>query len=575
MNDVDGFSSAAAAYKAVERLMTAETSKPLAFNMVRVGSDGHISRFSQFWTKVIGYDHRDGIDGFERLFLSPVKAQKTYSSVIARVNEKMIPLAREVFEHGIVTNVHLQEPGVNILVYGPSKLDKDQALHRALADIDFELYEVNLKGDWGDEASVTYGAQRLLEEKAFQDYIKNDEPKKHVLLVRDAVAVLSKGRSRNPFSFFGDQQAGKSTDEENLDSDELLLTKSRTPTIWYAADPTRLSKEAVGKFMLHLEVVPGTRADRKLEVEKIADNLNLPAEVRQALSKYMELGAVQVETAARVVKLLELKEPGSYDTLLLLVEESQRALGRDKTEEIRTSVTKYDLGLLNIRSKFSPQQVIDALKKKPQATACFYGLPGTGKTQLAEFIADQLDKPLLVKRDSDILSKWVGENEQNIAEMFREAAAEGAVLLLDEADSFLRDRALSKNQWEVTMVNELLQGMERHKGIFICASNLFNQLDAAALRRFTFKFNFLELTEAQRIKMFANESGVELTIDDPRHLELMRIAHLTPGDFATVKRQANLFDTVLTPEDWLKQLAEEAKAKDAGLRRNFTDTELA
>jgi hypothetical protein len=565
----DPGASISAAMKETERVLAHDTSKPLAFNIVKVTTEGRFQRLSQFWSKVIGYDHKDGIEGFDALFVNAVKPQKTYSSVIARVNEKMITLARDVFTKVIHKDPLCQEPGVNILVYGPSKLDKDQALQRALEGIEFELYETVARTDsWGDEASITWAAQRILEGRAAKD-----ADVKHVLLVRDAAAVLSKGASRRSFASLFEDKDSASNEKVELDSDEQLLTKSCIATIWYTADPQRLSKEAVGKFMLHLEVIPGTRADRKLEVEKIANSLNLPAEVRQALSKYMELGAVQVETAAKVVQLLELQEPGSYDTLLQLVEESQRALGRDKTEELRSSVTKYDLGLLNIRSKFSPEQVIDALKKKPQATLCFYGLPGTGKTQLAEYIADKLDKPLLVKRASDILSKWVGENEQNLAEMFREASAEGAILLLDEADSFLRDRAMSKNSWEVTMVNELLQGMERFKGIFICASNLFSQLDAAALRRFTFKFNFLELTESQRVKMFANESGVELTVDDPMHFELLKIAHLTPGDFATVKRQAALFDATLSAKDWLAQLEEEAKAKNAGLRRNFDNLE--
>jgi len=111
--------------------------------------------------------------------------------------------------------------------------------------------------------------------------------------------------------------------------------------------------------------------------------------------------------------------------------------------------------------------------------------------------------------------------------------------------------------------------MERFPGIFICASNLFDQLDAAAIRRFTFKFNFLELDEHQRVKMFSNEAGVTPTQGTKLYDDLMMLRHLTPGDFATVKRQADLFDAVLTPEDWIKQLSEEAKAKLAGLSRNF------
>ena len=68
------------------------------------------------------------------------------------------------------------------------------------------------------------------------------------------------------------------------------------------------------------------------------------------------------------------------------------------------------------------------------------------------------------------------------------------MLLLDEADSFLRSRRLAERNYEVTEVNEMLQGMERFAGIFICTTNLFDDLDEAALRRFTFKIRFHPLT---------------------------------------------------------------------------------
>lgn len=574
----DGPQTMKALVELVDRITDSKTSRPLAFNIVRLTSAGEVRQLSQFWSKVISYDHADGSEGFEKLFIKPVHKRKSYSNVIARLNEKMIPLFKSTVDavldkiEASRTNASIEpETGVNFLIYGAMSLDKDQAVQRALAGgIELELYEA-VSGDYGDEASIAWAAMRLLEGKN-----ELDGPV-HGLLIREASRVISRG-SRMSFSMFdlddGHGILGKRKDADELDSDELLLTKSRTPAFWYTTDAASLSAEAVGKFMLHLEVIPGTRADRKAEIERIAEKLNLPPEVRLALSKYLQLGAVQVETAARVVELLELNSPESHATILQLVEESQRALGREKTEELRTSVTKYDLTLLNIHGKFPPGKVIEALKKKGRATMCFYGLPGTGKTQLAEYIADQLDKPLLVKMASDILSKYVGENEQNLAAAFQEAKAEGAVFLLDEADSFLRDRKLAKSGWEVTMVNELLQQMERHQGIFICASNLFDQLDAAALRRFTFKFKFMELSEDQRMRMFANESGVNPEPGSQLWTDLQLIKHLTPGDFATVKRQANMFETELTPEDWITQLAEEAKAKANGVARLGSHPEL-
>ena len=180
----------------------------------------------------------------------------------------------------------------------------------------------------------------------------------------------------------------------------------------------------------------------------------------------------------------------------------------------------------------------------------------------------ELDKPLVIKRASDLMSKWVGETEKNIAAMFQEAADADAILFLDEADSFLRDRTMARVEWEISKTNELLQRMERFDGIFICATNLFRQLDSAALRRFTFKLQFLALTPEQRWEMFLNETGLRATdvVISPEQAEdwqnkLIFIQELTPGDFATVKRQCNLLETTLTPDEWLDQLSAEADAK--------------
>ncbi|MCV5960137.1 ATP-binding protein, partial [Escherichia coli] len=76
----------------------------------------------------------------------------------------------------------------------------------------------------------------------------------------------------------------------------------------------------------------------------------------------------------------------------------------------------------------------------------------------------------------------------------------------DEADSFLRSRRRAERHYEVSEVNEMLQGMERFRGIFICTTNLFEDIDEAALRRFTFKIRFLPLTASQRERMFVAEA---------------------------------------------------------------------
>ena len=81
--------------------------------------------------------------------------------------------------------------------------------------------------------------------------------------------------------------------------------------------------------------------------------------------------------------------------------------------------------------------------------------------------------------------------------MFAAARQQNAVLVLDEADSFLSDRRGARQSWEVTQVNELLTQMEAFDGIFICTTNLMEKLDPASLRRFAFKVRFDPMTPDQ------------------------------------------------------------------------------
>jgi SpoVK/Ycf46/Vps4 family AAA+-type ATPase len=388
------------------------------------------------------------------------------------------------------------------------------------------------------------------------------------LIIKNAETALSKSNRRsrffNLFDFDSRFDDGKKSDEE-LNSDEYLLNKSLTPTIWLTDDPFHLTDETVGRFFMHCEVKGGTRQDRRDEVNRVTQELGLSKTLADQLAKYYQLSSHQVRTAAEVVKLLDKKEPEASELILASVERSQKALGREGQEDIRDSVTKYDLSLLNVKTRYTPQQIIDALKKSGRGTLCFYGLPGTGKTQLAEYIATCLDKPLITKTASEILSKWLGESEKNIAAAFAEAKSENAVLFIDEVDSMLRDRSFAEHSWEVTQVNELLKRMEQFNGIFIAATNLMSQVDAAALRRFTFKIQFNALTEEQRIRMFENESGAPITKDSQVWQDLILIPHLTPGDFAAVKRQENILSLKFSQEDWIEQLEIEAAAKAQSL----------
>ena len=169
----------------------------------------------------------------------------------------------------------------------------------------------------------------------------------------------------------------------------------------------------------------------------------------------------------------------------------------------------------------------------------------------------------MIRQASDLVSKFVGETEQNMARMFADATGEQAVLLLDEADSFLRSRRRAERSYEVSEVNEMLQGMERFGGVFICTTNLFEDLDEAALRRFTFKIHFRPLRVEQRERMFVAEAlgGDAARLTDEQRQRLAVLDQLACGDFAAVRRQIDILGEAFEPDEFLSQLESEHRVK--------------
>ena len=115
----------------------------------------------------------------------------------------------------------------------------------------------------------------------------------------------------------------------------------------------------------------------------------------------------------------------------------------------------------------------------------------------------------------------------------------------------------------MTEVNEMLQGMERYRGIFVCTTNLLDRIDQAALRRFTFKIKFMPLTAAQRVQMFVTEAlaGDAAQMTDAVRARLLKLDQLCPGDFAAVKRQTDILAAMFSVDEFLEQLEAEHRIK--------------
>ncbi len=138
--------------------------------------------------------------------------------------------------------------------------------------------------------------------------------------------------------------------------------------------------------------------------------------------------------------------------------------------------------------------------------ALFSGPPGTGKTMVAGIIARELDLELYQVDLSQIVSKWVGETEKNLEQVFEAAEAGHALLLFDEADALFAKRSVdvksAQDRYANLEVNYLLQRIEAFSGIAILTTNLDTSIDQALKRRLAAHVTFYPPDEEERAELW-------------------------------------------------------------------------
>lgn len=137
--------------------------------------------------------------------------------------------------------------------------------------------------------------------------------------------------------------------------------------------------------------------------------------------------------------------------------------------------------------------------------AMFTGQPGTGKTMAAEVLAAELGVEILKIDLSQIISKYIGETEKNLRQLFDQAASANAILFFDEADALLGKRSDVKDahdRYANTETAYLLQKMEEYPGITILATNLRQNIDAAFVRRLRFIIDFPFPEDEDRLRIW-------------------------------------------------------------------------
>ena len=436
--------------------------------------------------------------------------------------------------------VSKKQKGVNVLLYGSAGTGKTELTKVIASELNLKLYEVA----YDDEYGYATEDQRLRSYCLAQNVLSAGS---NLLMYDEAEDIFNTNNDEK-------RQYGKAFINRSLETNEL-------PTIWITNNIFDMDEAVVRRFNLAIEIGIPTEDVRAKIIKKYSENL-IDSKLVKKLAKNQFVAPAVVSNASLVVSNLNTKDKNK--AFERVISNTLKAQGYDEIEkDEKPSVdlpSSYDPNFVN--SDCDLNELMQGIKASKNARICLYGVPGTGKSAYAKFIAKSLKKPIIIKKGSDLLSMFVGGTEKNIALAFKEAKDKKAVLVFDEVDSFLQDRSMAAKSWEVTQVNEMLVQMESFDGIFIATTNLIDNLDKACLRRFDLKLEFGYLLPEQARNLFKKECALlKVKFDENASKKVSNLGLLAPGDFASVRRQAK-FRPIKNGEDFCHRLELEVALKN-------------
>lgn len=460
--------------------------------------------------------------------------------------EQSLAILRPYLKHSIITG----RKGVNLFLHGAPGTGKNQLAKALAKELNCELFEVASEDSDGDPIN---GERRLRAFRAAQNFFAQ---RRAIILFDEVEDVFDDGNS-----FFG----RKSTAQNRKAWINRMLEENSVPTLWLSNSIDTLDPAFIRRFDMVIELpIPPKKQRERIIREACSDLLDDQGVARIAESE--SLAPAVVTRVASVVRSIrdELGEAGTANAIERLIGNTLEAQGHRpiRRNDPNRIPEVYDPAFIHADTNLV--EVAAGLVHSKSGRLCLYGPPGTGKTAYGRWLADQMGVPLLMRRASDLMSKWVGENEKNIAQAFKQAEQDGALLLIDEVDSFLQDRRGAQRGWEISLVNEMLTQMESFPGVFIASTNLMGGLDQAALRRFDLKVKFDFLKPEQACELFRRYCiGLAISAPVPEQLaRLTRLRKLTPGDFAAVVRQ-NQFRPITSGTAFVAALEAECSVKES------------
>ncbi|MBC8180427.1 ATP-binding protein [candidate division KSB1 bacterium] len=485
-------------------------------------------------------------------FYSPIKSNALPINYHF-IGDDQIKLILRLLEEKPKTSTH-------ILLYGPAGTGKSSFAHGLVQELGIPAYEIvrEKKNTTENRRAAIIACLNM-----------TNTGKGSIILVDEADNILN-----TQCSWF---MRGETQDKGWLNQ---LLEEPGTRMIWITNHLFFIENSVLRRFAYSVHFKPFNRRQRiqlwnnilqENKAKRFFDRSNIDAFAK----KYkVSAGAIDlaVKKALAVSPRSKIKLHRSVtmalDSHLTLMNYGEKPANKNEIE------ASYSLDGLNVQGDI--KAMIDQLGKfdlflrqsEPDKimnmNLLFYGPPGTGKSELARYIAEKLDRGIICKRVSDLHNKYVGESEKNIKNAFEEAEAEESILIIDEADSLLFNRDRAQRSWEISFTNEFLSQMERFKGILICTTNRFEDLDNASIRRLNHKIGFNYLKPEGNI-IFYKKLLLPL-IKSPMNNEtteaLIKIIDLSPGDFKTVRDRYSFYPgKELNHQILIGALQEEARLK--------------
>lgn len=323
-------------------------------------------------------------------------------------------------------------------------------------------------------------------------------------------------------SFDDEREADKARDMRLVTTIEYIEKE-----YWFAIWLSRVKEDELTTYNVHLvcmELPMLTVGERIVLWDVYSQGLNLAEDVDTVLCANQYIltpKAIKdvLDTAGSLAACDDRKIVERGDILQGVRQHSVNQLGRFAT--LINAVFTWDDLVIDQDQKREMQLICNQIKyrnvvgeewgfheKTPYGRglcALFYGSPGTGKTMAVQVMANELGLDLYRIDLSQLVSKYIGETEKNISDLFRKAKNINALLFFDEADALFAKRSEvkdSNDRYANADTAHLLQKLEDYEGISILATNYVNNIDDAFKRRIKFMINFVFPTPAVRLKLW-------------------------------------------------------------------------